>query len=103
MTRAKARIRLEAEKPESINYVIEQIRQIAKTLDMKIKGPIPMPRKKLLIATRRTPCGDGSDTYERWEKRISRRIIEIEGDEKNLRQILRIKVPDDVFVKIILG
>ncbi|MGB9719100.1 MAG: 30S ribosomal protein S10 [Candidatus Anstonellales archaeon] len=103
MVDAKARIRLEAEKPESINYVIEQIRQIAKTLDMKIKGPIPMPRKKLLIATRRTPCGDGSDTYERWEKRISRRIIEIEGDEKNLRQILRIKVPDDVFVKIILG
>jgi small subunit ribosomal protein S10 len=103
MTKAKARIRLEAEKPESINYVIEQIKQIAKTLDMKINGPIPMPRKKLLIATRRTPCGDGSDTYERWEKRISRRIIEIEGDEKNLRQILRIKVPDDVFVKIILG
>ncbi len=103
MVRAKARIRLEAEKTESINYVIEQIKQIAKTLDMKIKGPIPMPRKKLLIATRRTPCGDGSDTYERWEKRISRRIIEIEGDEKNLRQILRIKVPDDVFVKIILG
>lgn len=103
MVKAKARIRLEAEKPESINYVINQIKEIAKTLDMKIKGPVPLPRKRLLIATRRTPCGDGSDTYERWEKRISRRIVEIEGDEKNLRQILRIKVPDDVFVKIILG
>ena len=75
---------------------------MTKVLNMKVKGPIPLPTKKLTITTRRTPCGDGSETYERWQKRISRRIIEVIGDNKSLRQLLRIKVPDNVYVKIIL-
>lgn len=99
---AKARIRLESDNTESLNFVVKQIKAMAEVLKMKVKGPIPLPTKKLTITVRRTPCGDGSDTYERWQKRISRRIIEVIGDNKSLRQLLRVKVPDDVYVKIIL-
>jgi small subunit ribosomal protein S10 len=97
---SKARINLESDDSKSIDFVISQIKTIASTLKMKVIGPIPLPTKKLIINTRRTPCGDGSDTYEHWRKRISKRIIEIEGDEKSIRQILRIKVPENVYVKI---
>lgn len=99
---SRARITLKGEKPKDLDIVVNQIKELAKTLSMKMAGPIPFPRKKLSIATRRTPCGDGSDTYEHWEKRISKRLIEISGDEKVIRQILRIRVPDSVFVKISL-
>jgi len=96
----KVRIRLNGEDPDALEAVIKQVKELTSTLQMKFKGPIRFPRKRLLIACRRTPCGDGSDTYEQWEKRVSKRLIDIEGDEKYIKQILRIKVPTNVFVKI---
>lgn len=99
---SKARITLKGENSKDLDAVVSQILEIAKVLSMKVHGPIHFPRKALKITTRKTPCGDGSDTYEHWEKRISKRLIDIEGDEKHIKQVLRIKVPTDVFVKISL-
>jgi small subunit ribosomal protein S10 len=73
----------------------------AKTQAVKISGPVRLPNKHLRICCRRTPCGDGTDTYEHWEKRISKRLVDVEGEE--IKQILRIKVPTNVFVKISLS
>ena len=65
-------------------------------------GPIPLPTKKLVVTTRRTPCGDGSDTYEHWQMRVRKRIIDVAGDERILRQIMRVRVPDTVHIEISL-
>jgi len=100
--KSAARIRLESEDPKHIDYVIEQIKNIATALNMGFKGPIPLPKKRLRVTVRRTPCGDGSDTYETWWKEISRKFVIVEGDEKSLKYILRVKIPEDVYVKIIL-
>ncbi|MDD5337678.1 MAG: 30S ribosomal protein S10 [Candidatus ainarchaeum sp.] len=100
---SKVKITLSGEKPRNIVGVVAQIKELAKTFGMKIRGPVPMPRRILGITTRRTPCGDGSDTYEHWQKRISKRVLYVEADEKSIRNILRIKVPDDVFVRITLS
>ncbi len=99
---SKVKIVLVGENPENLSRVISQIKQLAEHFKMKVVGPIPLPRKELMITTRRTPCGQGSDTYEHWSKRISKRVIYVEADEKSIRNILRIKIPDDVFVKISL-
>ncbi len=99
---AKARIRLESINPKDIDMVVDQLNMLSKALKIKLVGPVYLPTKRLKLTVRRTPCGDGSDTYEKWEKRISRRIIDIEGDSKAIRQVLRIKIPESVFVKIIL-
>ncbi len=99
---SKARIVLSGANAEDIGKVVVQIKEIAKALNMKVSGPVPLPTKHLRIVTRRTPCGDGSDTYETYEKRISKRFIDVEAPEKVIKQILRIKVPESVFVKIFL-
>ncbi|MDO8554313.1 MAG: 30S ribosomal protein S10 [Candidatus Micrarchaeota archaeon] len=99
----KARITLSGVNPTDLDGVVGQIRELATALNMKFHGPVRLPRKKLEITTRRTPCGDGSDTYEHWEKRVSKRLVDIDGDEKYIKQILRVKVPPDVFVKINLS
>ncbi len=99
----KARITLNGENPNDLDGVVSQIKELATALNMKFHGPVRLPRKKLEITTRRTPCGDGSDTYEHWEKRVSKRLVDIDGDEKYIKQILRIKVPPNVFVKINLS
>ncbi len=100
---SKLRIRIMSENPKDINNVVRQLRELAKVLGMKFKGPVPLPRKRLEIPLRRSPCGDGTETYEHWEKRISKRLVDINGEEKFIKQILRIKVPTSVFVKISLS
>ncbi len=95
-----ARIRLESDNPKDINYVIDQIKNITTALNLGFKGPISLPKKRLKIVTRRTPFGTGSDTYETWWKEISRKFVIVEGDEKSLKYILRVKIPENVYVKI---
>ena len=48
----------------------------AKTKDLRVKGPVRLPTKKLKISTRKTPCGEGSKTWDTYEMRIHKRLIE---------------------------
>ncbi|MEW6329452.1 MAG: 30S ribosomal protein S10 [Candidatus Micrarchaeota archaeon] len=98
----KARIKLVGKDPKEVDDVCAQIREITKATGVEMKGPIPLPTKRLRIVTRRTPCGDGSDTYETWEMKIHKRVIDVAGDERTLRQIMRVKVPDTVHIEISL-
>ncbi|MEM4390159.1 MAG: 30S ribosomal protein S10 [Candidatus Micrarchaeia archaeon] len=98
----KARIKLVGKDPHELDEVCQQIKEITKATGVELRGPIPLPTKRLRVATRRTPCGDGSDTYEHWEMKIHKRIIDVAGDERTLRQIMRVKVPDTVHIEISL-
>jgi len=98
-----ARIKLVGRNVKELDDVCKQITAIAKATGVAIRGPIPLPTRRLSIAPRRTPCGDGSDTYEHYEMRIRKRVIDVDGDERTLRQIMRVKVPDTVHIEISLG
>ncbi|VVB65338.1 30S ribosomal protein S10 [Candidatus Gugararchaeum adminiculabundum] len=98
----KARIKLVGLNPKELEGVCQQIIEIVNTTGVEKRGPIPLPTRKLRVPTRRTPCGDGSDTYEAWEMRVHKRVIEVAGDERTLRQIMRVKVPDTVHIEISL-
>ncbi len=97
-----ARIKLVGKDPKDIDEVANQIREITKGTGVEMRGPIPLPTKKLSVNPRRSPCGDGSDTYEHWEMRIHKRLIDVGGDERTLRQIMRVRVPDTVHIEISL-
>jgi len=99
----KARIKLESQDYKELDSVCGQIKDIATRAGIDLKGPIPLPTKKLRITTRKTPCGDGSDTYEKWELRVHKRLIEISADDRVLREVMRIRIPDSVNVEMTLG
>lgn len=100
---SKARIKLQSKDVAAIDDVCTQIREIAQRVGVEMKGPVPLPTKKLRISTRKTPCGDGSDTYEKWELRVHRRLIEIFADDRVLREIMRIRIPPSVNVEMTLN
>ncbi len=91
-----ATIKIISRSRNDAGIIANQIIEIAKSTGIKYKGPVPLPTKRLKIATRKTPCGDGSHTYEHWEMRIHNRLVEIDGNEQALRQVMRIPVPDTV-------
>lgn len=41
----------------------------SKDKQLKVKGPVRMPTKVLRITTRKSPCGEGTNTWDRFEMR----------------------------------
>ena len=96
----KARIRLWSPDIQKLNVVCSQIVETTKRTGVKVSGPIPLPTKKLRVSTRRSPAGEGTDTYDKWIMKVHKRIIDIPAEERTLRQLMRISVPDDVKIEL---
>jgi small subunit ribosomal protein S10 len=54
----------------------------------------------MVVPTRKTPCGQGSQSWDKWEMRIHKRLIDIDADERAIRQIMRVRIPDSVYIEI---
>jgi len=96
----KARIKLYSTELAKVNTVCNHIIDIAKKTGVKYSGPINLPTKKLKVATRKSPDGEGTETYERWEMRIHKRLIDLATDERTLHLIMRVPIPQDVNIEI---
>ena len=99
---AKARISLSGTDPSDVDSVCNQIKEISKKTGVDMSGPIPLPTKKLVVPCRKSPDGEGTETWERWTMRIHKMLIDLEADERALRQLMRIQVPDGVNIEIML-
>jgi len=96
----RARIKLTSTDTQKLEGVCDEIKDIAQKIGVKLVGPIPLPTKKLLVPTRRTPCGDGSKTWDKYEMRVHKRLIEIDARDRVMRSIMRIRVPNEVYIEM---
>lgn len=65
-------------------------------------GPIPLPTKRMVVPTRKSPDGEGTATWDHWEMRVHKRMIDLDADDRALRQLMRIQVPKNVNIEIVL-
>merc|ERR1712037_383628 len=56
---------------------LQRDRPIRQGQGLKVKGPIRQPTKTLRITTRKTPNGEGSKTWDRYQMRIHKRVIDL--------------------------
>ena len=98
----KARIRLSGTSPVTLDGVCTQVKDIAVRTGVNLSGPVPLPTKKLVVPTRKSPDGEGSETWDHWEMRVHKRLIDLDADERALRQLMRIQVPKDISIEIVL-
>jgi small subunit ribosomal protein S10 len=97
-----ARVKLVSKNLLKLTGVCDEVMSIGQKTGVKVKGPIPLPVKRLNIVTRKSPCGSGTETYEKWEMKMHRRIIDINADDKAIRQLMRLRIPDDVYIELSL-
>ena len=98
----KARIRLSGTSPKILDQICGQVKNIAVKTGVNISGPIPLPTKKLVIPTLKSPDGEGTSTWDHWEMRVHKRLIDLDADERALRQLMRIQVPKEISIEIVL-
>jgi small subunit ribosomal protein S10 len=96
----KARIKLASTDIHKVNQVCDYIKDIAEKTGVDMRGPIPLPTKRLKVTTRKCPCGDGTCTFERYEMRIHKRLIDLGIDERALRLVMRVPIPEGLNIEI---
>ena len=67
---------------------------------LKCKGPIRMPTKNLKITTRKSPCGEGTNTWDRFEMRIHKRVFNLYSSTAAVQQMTAISIEPNVDVDI---
>ncbi|KAJ4428965.1 hypothetical protein ANN_25961, partial [Periplaneta americana] len=73
----RIRITLTSRNVRSLEKVCADLINGAKKQNLRVKGPVRMPTKILRITTRKTPCGEGSKTWDRFQMRIHKRVIDL--------------------------
>ena len=97
-------IKLTGEDHSAIDAVASQIKAICDNGGIGIRGPIPLPTRRLVVPVRRAPDGEGSETYDHFEMRVHKRLLEMDitsgKGESALRQVTRIPIPDTVSIEL---
>jgi small subunit ribosomal protein S20e len=78
----KIRITLTSRNVKNLERVSSDLIFGAKQKSLPVQGPVRMPTKTLRITTRKTPCGEGSKTWDRYEMKIQNLIQWLE-DQQN--------------------
>ena len=97
-------IKLTGENHLDIDEVCASIRNISEQTGVQLRGPIPLPTRRLVVPCRKAPDGEGSETWDHWEMRIHKRLLELvigsAKEEGALRQVMRIPIPDTVTIEL---
>jgi len=96
----KARIKLSSNNIDKLNEITHSIKDIVEKTKVKISGPIPLPTRLLKITTRKSPDGEGKASFDNYEMRIHKRLIDLAVDERSLRLIMRVHIPENVNISI---
>ena len=96
----RIRITLTSRNVKSLEKVCSDLIRGAKDKELKVKGPVRMPTKVLRITTRKTPCGEGSKTWDKFQMRIHKRVIDLHSPSEIVKQITSINIEPGVEVNI---
>jgi len=96
----RARIKLASTEIDKINQICRDIKSITEKTGVILRGPIPLPTKKLKVTTRKSPDGEGKASWERYEMRIHKRLIDLGADERTLRLVMRVPIPEGLNIEI---
>ncbi len=95
-----ARIKLVCDDISKINKFVDEVKDVTEKLGVGLRGPIPIPTQKLRITTRRSPDGEGKGSFERYQMRIHKRLIDVEINERVLRKIMKVQIPTGLNIEI---
>ena len=99
----RIRITLTSKNVKSLEKVCADLIRGAKDKQLKVKGPVRMPTKILRITTRKAPSGEGTNTWDCFEMRIHKRLIDLHSPADVVKQITSISIEPGVEVEVTIN
>jgi small subunit ribosomal protein S20e len=87
-----------------IPYIVcAELKAKAVARELKVSGPVRMPTKILRLMVRKSPCGEGTNTYDRFQMRIHKRILDLHSPAEVVREITNINIEAGVDVEVTIA
>eukprot|EP00210_Caulerpa_lentillifera_P006861 g6558.t1 len=99
----RIRITLTSRDVKNLEKVCAELITGAKQKGLNVKGPVRIPTKTLRITTRKSPCGEGTNTWDRFEMRIHKRLIDLHASVDVVKQITSISIEPGVEVEVTIA
>nr|UXY88228.1 40S ribosomal protein S20 [Cryptomonas curvata] len=94
------RIILTSRKITSLEKICQNIINSSKNKNLKVIGPKRIPTKSLVVTTRKSPCGEGTNTWDRFEIKIHKRIIDLFSEDNIVNHITTINIESGVEIEV---
>ena len=94
------RIILKSQETKNLEYVTNTIVKNAKEKQFIVRGPKFMPNKHLRLCVRKSPCGEGTNTFDAFEMKIHTRIVDIKCSPNSVSDITNFKIKPGVDINI---
>ncbi len=98
----RIRMTLRGRQVRPLEHACSEIISRAKNQGYQTKGPVRIPTKILRITTRKSPCGEGTNTWDRFEMRIHKRVIDIHCPSSTVKEITNFRIDPGVDVNLIV-
>jgi small subunit ribosomal protein S20e len=98
----RIRMTLKGRETAPLEWACSQIISRSKNKGYETKGPWRMPTKILRVTVRKSPCGEGTNTWDRYEMRIHKRVIDIHCPSSVVKDITTFKIDSSVDVGLIV-
>ena len=94
------RIILKSQETKNLQFVADTIVKLAKEKGFVVRGPRFMPNKNLSVTVRKSPCGEGTNTWDAYKMKIHTRIVDIKCSPSNVSEITKCKIKPGVDINI---
>mmetsp|Transcript_37 Transcript_37/g.100 ORF Transcript_37/g.100 Transcript_37/m.100 type:complete len:123 (+) Transcript_37:121-489(+) len=99
----RIRITLTSRNVTNLEKVCADLKKGALDQNLHVSGPVRLPTRKLTITTRKAPSGEGTNTWDRFEMRIHKRLIDLHAPSDVVKQITSISIEPGVEVDVTIN
>merc|ERR1719408_360020 len=99
----RIRITLTSRDLKALEKVCKDLIAGAREKELHVAGPVRLPTKKLKLCVRKAPCGEGTNTWDRFEMRIYKRLIDLHSPADVVKQITSISIEPGVDVEVTIA
>jgi small subunit ribosomal protein S20e len=99
----RIRITLTSRNVKNLEKVCADLKKGALDKKLHVSGPVRLPTKRLSIVTRKAPSGEGTNTWDKFEMRIHKRLIDLHAPSEVVKQITSISIEPGVEVDVTIN
>lgn len=97
---SRIRITLSSRNAKALEKVCSDLLGRAKDEKITTRGPVRLPTRTLVLVTRKSPCGNGTNTWDRFEMKIFKRLVDLVASKDAVKKITGIQMEAGVDVEI---
>ncbi|KAJ9602644.1 40S ribosomal protein S20 [Cladophialophora chaetospira] len=97
----KIRISLTGKDVPKLERVCRDLKDRAESKNLFVKGPVRLPTRILKVTPRKSPSGQGTHTFDHYEMRIHKRLIDLIAPTKFAKK-LAVNIENGIEVDVMM-